>query len=105
MTASGSQLIDENTPQILKKFEQKRARILALSAILTGKQKQIKDIMEWRTSAPSKAQLQLTNFGFNSTYQFKEFPSYRGNYPEIKGGVLLTSRESVSKHDVLKALL
>lgn len=104
VTASGSQLIDENTPQVLKKFEQKGTRILALSAILTGKWKQIKDIMEWRISALSKAQLQLTNFGFNSTYQFKEFPSYRGNYPEIKGGVLLTNGEQVSKHDALEAL-
>ncbi len=104
VTASESQLIDKDAPQILKKFEQKGTRLLALSAILTGKWKHIEDIMEWRISSLARAQIQLTDFGFTSTYQFKEFSAYRGNYPEIKGGVFLTNGEQISKHDALEVL-
>jgi hypothetical protein len=35
----------------------------------------------------------------------KELPSYRGNYPEIHGGILLTNGENVSKSVALEALL
>lgn len=104
-TAGEPQLIDKKAPAIIKQFKQQGSHILALSSILTGKWKNIPDIMKWRVKKLKKAKIQLTNFGFKSTYHFKQFPSYRGNYPAINGGVLLTNGENISKSVALEALL
>lgn len=104
-TAGEPQLIDKKAPAIIKKFKKQEAHILALSSILTGPWKNIPDIMGWRVKKLQKAKIQLTNFGFKSTYHFKQLPSYRGNYPAINGGVLLTNGENISKSIALAAFL
>jgi hypothetical protein len=104
-TAGEPQLIDEKAPAIIKQFKQQGARILALSSILTGPWKKIPDMMKWRVKKLKKAKVPLTNFGFKSTYCFKQLPSYRGNYAAVNGGVLLTNGENISKSVALEALL
>lgn len=102
-TSGEAQLIDGHAPQIIKKFKEKGTRLLALSAILSGKWKQIPDLMEWRIYNLEKANISLTDFGCN--HDFKELPSYNGNYPKAKRGVLLTNGESTSKAEVLDVFL
>ncbi|WP_232224297.1 hypothetical protein [Candidatus Paracaedibacter symbiosus] len=51
----GTGILDDKSPGIIKEFQQKEARILILSGILTGKWSHISDIMIWRINNLNKA--------------------------------------------------
>lgn len=104
-TSGEGQLLEEETPEIIDAFKQKGARILIISVILAGHLPNIPDLMDWRINNLKKVGIQPTTFGFNHAFQFKEFPPYRGKYPEFKDGVILTNGELVKKHQVLEAFL
>lgn len=104
-TSGEGQLLEEETPSIVESFKQKGVRVVVISGILTGQNLQIPNIMDWRINTLKRVGILPTTFEFDSIYQFKEFPPYRGEYPEIKEGVILTNGDLVKKHQVLHAFL
>ncbi|MHB9147347.1 MAG: DUF2608 domain-containing protein [Candidatus Amoebophilus sp.] len=82
-TSGKPQLIDEKAPKIIEKFKNETTQVLVISAILTGKWKNIPDIMKWRIDCLKNAGIHPTGFDFKETYSFKDFPPYRENYPQM----------------------
>lgn len=104
-TSAESELIEKNAPLIIDGLHRKGARVLLLSAILTGKWGNISDIMEWRIKNLKKAGIISSDFGIKGKHKFDNFQSYRGNFPELSAGVLLTNGESVTKSEALNEFL
>jgi len=102
-TSGEGQLLEEEIPTMIRTVKEKGARVLVISGILTGDWQGIPDIMDWRINNLRKLGIETSNFGFDQLYQFKDFPSYRNRYPEIKEGVILTNGEGTKKHQVLEA--
>ncbi|HEV3270400.1 MAG TPA: DUF2608 domain-containing protein [Candidatus Rhabdochlamydia sp.] len=102
-TSGEGQLLEEEAPSIIRTVKEKGVRILVISGILAGQWQDIPNIMDWRINNLRKLGIETSRFGFDQTYQFKDFPSYRGRYPEIKEGVILTNGEGIKKHQVLEA--
>jgi hypothetical protein len=97
------QLLEEEVPSIIRALKQKGVQVLVISGILTGQLLHIPSVMDWRISNLRRLGIKTSTFGFDQSYQFKDLPSYRGEYPEIKEGVILTNGEGVKKHQVLEA--
>lgn len=104
-TSGEGQLLEEDVPLMIRAFKEKGGRVLIISGLLTGRWKEIPDMMDWRIRNLRRLGIETSDFGFNQPYQFKEFSSYRGEYPEIKEGVILTNGEGVKKHQILAAFL
>jgi hypothetical protein len=102
-TSGEGQLLEEEAPSMIRTVKEKGARVLVISGILTGQWQDIPNIMDWRINNLRKLGIETSRFGFDQPYQFKDFPSYRGRYPEIKEGVILTNGEGIKKHQALEA--
>ncbi len=97
------QLLEEEAPSMIKSLKEKGGRVLVVSGILTGQLQDIPNIMDWRISNLRKLSIETSKFSFDRLYEFKDFLPYRGRYPEIKEGVILTNGEGTKKHQVLDA--
>lgn len=105
-TSCDSQLIDNNTPQILQQIMQKGVATMALTANLTGSLGSIQNMEQWRINV-------LKGFGidFSKTAPHKEplvfedLATYRGNYTTYLDGVLFVNGTAVSKGDAFLSFL
>lgn len=104
-TSSEGVLIEMNAPLVIENLRKKGAKVLLLSAILTGEWANISDVMEWRVQNIKKIGIISDDFGIVGKLKFHNIQSYRENFPEISNGILLTNGELVTKAEVLNELL
>lgn len=105
MARAPSTLIDQNILAIIKKLKGQGARVIVLSAIITGQFPEVGDILTWRLQNLNKLGAHLSSFDIKGRIKFNELPSYRNNHPEFEKGVLLTNGKNISKGSVLEKFL
>lgn len=94
--------------EIVKRLQTLNIPTMACTALLSGIIDSKYDMMEWRTN-----QLALFGIDFSLTapddaaFQSIQFPTYRGNVPQYKKGVMITNSEHSLTHKgmVLTSLL
>lgn len=106
-TDSGSQLVEESISEIIRKIKFHQAKVIALTAIPSGKIDNIENMTIWR-------QKQLFNHGIDLSSSFQEdklivldeFSKNLNSYPSFFKGILTANGIGVaSKGDVLVSFL
>ena len=93
------ELLHPAMSEIVKQLQMLNIPTMACTALLSGLIDSKHDMMEWRTK-------QLAGFGidFSATapddaaFQAIQFPTYRGNIPQYKSGVMITNGEHSLTH-------
>lgn len=102
-------LVEEETPQIIKMFEQQGIKVIALTSSLAGDVKGYKEkIIILREDQLRKMGLDFSKSlkDFLSETTFSDFKKYADGYPMFYHGILSANGEGyVSKGEVLNALL
>lgn len=102
------ELLHPSMSEIVKHLQDCNILTIACTALLSGIIDSEHDMMEWRTK-------QLSTFGIDfsktapddAAFQAIKFPTYRGNVPQYKNGVMITNGEHSLTHKgmVLTSLL
>ena len=102
------ELLDPTMAETVRRLQMLNIPTMACTALLSGLIDSEHDMMVWRTK-------QLAKFGIDfsitapddAAFQAIEFPTYRGNIPQYKNGVMITNGEHSLTHKgmVLTALL
>ncbi|MES2253284.1 MAG: DUF2608 domain-containing protein [Pseudomonadota bacterium] len=102
------ELLDATMSEMVQRLQMLNVPTIACTALLSGFIDSEHDMMVWRTK-------QLAKFGIDfsitapddAAFQMIQFPTYRGNVPQYKNGVMITNGEHSLTHKgmVLTALL
>ena len=102
-------LVETQTPNILKSIEDKGVKVIALTASITGKIKGFhKKMIFLRRDQLQKMKIDFSHAlkNFTRVVPFSDFKRYVGSYPMFYHGILSSNGEqNVSKGEVLIALL
>jgi hypothetical protein len=105
-TSCDSQLIDNNTPQILQQIMQKGVQAMALTANLTGSLGTIKNMEQWRVQTLQGFGIDFSKSApYKTPLVFDDLATYRGNYSTYLDGILFVNGTAVSKGDALLSFL
>ncbi len=101
--------VEEETPEVVKRIEEKGIKVIAFTATLTGKFNNIKD----KIIALRRDDLQKKGLDFTKSFKesapvisFTEFPAYASSYPMFDRGILSSNGEGfTTKGQVLCSFL
>ncbi len=104
--SSEPMLIDDSTPQFLKKIMQKGIPTMALTANLTGTFGTIQNMEQWRVNGLRSLGI---DFAKSAPYQgplvFDNLASYRGNYSNYLNGILFVNGTVNSKGEAFLSFI
>lgn len=99
-------LIDNSTPQFLKKIIQNGIPTMALTANLTGPFGTIKNMEQWRVNSLRCLGIDFSESApYKAPLMFDNLASYRGYYSNYLNGILFVNGTVVSKGDAFLSFI
>ena len=104
--SSAPVLIDDSTPQFLKKIIQKGIPAMALTANLTGSFGTIRNMEQWRVNSLRCLGIDFSESApYKAPLMFDNLASYRGYYSNFLNGILFVNGTVVSKGDAFLSFI
>jgi hypothetical protein len=99
-------LVEECTPQLLRKLQNKGIPVMALTANITGSLGVVPDMQHWRYTSLCALGIDFARCApFQESIVFDNLPPFRGTNAQYRNGVLCTNGDNLPKGDAFLAFV
>lgn len=99
-------LVEECTPQLLRKLQDKDIPTMALTANCTGSLGAVQDMQHWRHTSLCAVGIDFARSApVNENIVFDNLPAFRGTHPQYRNGVFCANGDNLPKGDAFLAFV
>lgn len=99
-------LVEECTPQLLRKLQDKGIPVMALTANCTGSLGAVPDMQHWRYTSLCAMEIDFARSApVKEGITFDNLPAFRGSHPQYRNGVFCANGDNLPKGDAFLAFV